>query len=116
MSFENHIKEWVTIDNKLKILNSTLKDLRSERNNLGEEIIQYVETNNLNHATVKISDGQLRFTQMKQTAPLTLTYVNQCLKDCIGSEETVQKIMKYIKEKRDAKYIPDIKRSYAKTE
>ena len=116
MSFENQIKDWVSVDNKLKILNNTIKELRMERNNLGEEIIQYIETNNLNHATVKISDGQLRFAHMKQTAPLTLTYINQCLKDCIGSEETVQKIMKHIKEKRDAKYIADIKRSYAKIE
>ena len=34
--------------------------------------------------------------------------------DCIQDEENVKKIMKYIKQKREVKYVPDIKRSYKK--
>lgn len=116
MSFEGKIKEWVSLDNKLKILNGTIKELRSERNNLGDGIIQYVETNELNNATVRISDGNLRFTQNKQTAPLTLTYINQCLTECLKDENHVKQIMTHIKKNRETKYVPDIKRSYAKSE
>jgi hypothetical protein len=112
MSFEESIKNWVTTDNKIRSLNEQLKALREERNNANETIMAYVETNKLANATVKISDGKLRFTSARQTAPLTLKYLNECLTKCIQNEEQVGLIMKYIKESRNVKYIPDIKRSY----
>ena len=112
MSFEESIQNWVTTDNKIRSLNEQLKALREERNNANETIMAYVETNKLANATVKISDGKLRFTSARQTAPLTLKYLNECLTKCIQNEEQVGLIMKYIKESRNVKYMPDIKRSY----
>ena len=112
MSFEESIKNWVTTDNKIRSLNEELKALREERNNANETIMAYVETNKLANATIKISDGKLRFTSARQTAPLTLKYLNECLTKCIQNEEQVGLIMKYIKESRNVKYMPDIKRSY----
>ena len=112
MSFEESIQSWVTTDNKIRSLNEQLKALREERNNANETIMAYVETNKLANATVKISDGKLRFTSARQTAPLTLKYLNECLTKCIQNEEQVGLIMKYIKESRNVKYMPDIKRSY----
>ena len=112
MSFEESIKNWVTTDNKIRSLNEQLKGLREERNSANDAIMTYVETNKLANATVKISDGKLRFTSARQTAPLTLKYLNECLTKCIQNEEQVGLIMKYIKESRNVKYIPDIKRSY----
>ena len=114
MSFETSIQEWVSLDNQLRTLNDKVKELRSERNDIGDNIITYVETNELNHAVVKISDGRLRFGVTKQTAPLTLRHVEDCLKKCINDEEKVSAIMKYIKETRYVKENTDIKRTYAK--
>ena len=112
MSFEQSIQNWVTTDNQIRLLNEQLRGLREERNNANEEIMSYVETNKLANATVKISDGKLRFTSTRQTAPLTLKYIEECLTKCIQNEEQVGLIMKYIKESRNVKYMPDIKRSY----
>jgi hypothetical protein len=112
MSFEESIQNWVTTDNKIRSMNEELKALREERNHANKSIMTYVETNKLANATVKISDGKLRFTSARQTAPLTLKYLNECLTKCIQNEEQVGLIMKYIKESRNVKYIPDIKRSY----
>ena len=64
------------------------------------------------NATVKISDGKLRFTSSRQTPPLTFKHIEECLTKCIQNPEQVEKIMTYIKETRDIKYIPDIKRTY----
>ena len=65
MSFENQIQQWVSLDNQLKQLNEKVKDLRDKRNNLEENITSYASENNLSNATVKISDGRLRFTNTK---------------------------------------------------
>ena len=112
MSFEESIQSWVTTDNKIRLLNEQLKVLRGERNSANEAIMTYVETNKLANATIKISDGKLRFASARQIAPLTLKYIEECLTKCIQNTDQVGLIMKYIKESRNVKYIPDIKRSY----
>jgi len=110
MSFEENIKKWVALDNQLKTLNEKAKQMRDDKNALEEGIMSYVETNNLSNATVTISDGKLRFLSSKQTAPLTLKHVEECLSKMIGNENQVFQIMKVIKDTREVKYTADIKR------
>jgi len=110
MSFENNIKKWVSLDNQIKSMNDKIKNMRDEKNSTEESILEYIETNNLKNATINISDGKLRFTTTKQTPPLTLKYIEECLSKCIPNEEQVKVVMNVIKESREVKYIPDIKR------
>lgn len=112
MSFEDQIKSWVNLDNQIRILNEKLKDLRGQRTDANEEIMHHVETENLNNAIVQISDGKIRFTETKQTAPLTLKLIKECLTNCISTERNVETIMQHIKESREVKVINDIKRTY----
>ena len=111
-SFENNIKTWVNIDNQIKSLNETARELREQRNELCEEILNYAGSNNLGNATVQISDGRLRFATSRSTAPLTLRFIQNCLEDVITDQESVGKIMKYIKSKREVRTTSDIKRYY----
>ena len=111
-SFENNIKTWVNIDNQIKSLNETARELREQRNELCEEILSYAGSNNLGNATVQISDGRLRFATSRSTAPLTLRFIQNCLEDVITDQESVGKIMKYIKSKREVRTTSDIKRYY----
>tara|TARA_B100000963_G_C22637723_1_gene678518 strand:- start:6297 stop:6641 length:345 start_codon:yes stop_codon:yes gene_type:complete len=111
-NFENNIKNWVNIDNQIKALNEKTRELREERNELCEEILNYAGSNNLGNATVEISDGKLKFATSRSTAPLTLRFVQKCLEDVISDQESVGKIMKYIKSKREVRTSSDIKRYY----
>jgi len=113
MSLEENIKKWVSIDNQLKTLNEKVKDLRETKNNTEQFILDYVDENKMNNATINISDGKLKFVNNKQTAPLTLKYVEECLTHFVKNEEQVELIMNYIKETREIKYVPDIKRIYS---
>ena len=113
MSFEQSIQQWVLLDNQIKKLTDKVKELRELKNNQSETILQHVETNNLSNATVQISDGKLKFASLRQTTPLTFKFVEDCLNKCIGNTEQVEKIITFIKESRETKYIPDIKRTYA---
>ena len=38
MSFEENIKQWVLLDNQLKILNEKAKEIREKRNSVNEYI------------------------------------------------------------------------------
>ena len=63
----------------------------------------------------KLTDGKLKFQNTRVTAPLTFRFLEECLNECINGEEQVKQIIKYIKSKREVKYVPDIKRSYSQT-
>ena len=73
MNFEENIKQWVLLDNQIKIHADKVKELRELKQNHSEIILQHVETNSLSSATVQISDGRLKFTPTRQTTPLTFT-------------------------------------------
>ena len=110
MSFQENIKKWVSLDNELKTIHEKTKQLREDKNAIEEGILNYVNSNNLSNATINISDGKLRFVSAKQTAPLTLKHVEESLLKIIGNEKQVISIMNVIKNTREVKYKPDIKR------
>lgn len=110
--FTNMIKEWVTIDNELRELSLKSKSLREKKNNVNNNVINYIENNNLDNAIIKISDGTLKFNYTNISQPLTFKYINECLSDIINDKNQVEAIINYIKNKRNVKSIMDIKRNY----
>ena len=112
-SFENNIRQWVTIDNQLKKYSSEMKRLREQKSNLSNNILAHAVDNNLSHSVIEISDGSLKFQNVKVTSPLTFKLVKEALEDCIDNEEHVAAIMKAIKDKRESKYVYDIRRTYS---
>jgi hypothetical protein len=112
--FQENIKEWVSIDNKIKNLQQNVKELRQTKNGLTDNIFQYAETNNLENAVIQISDGKLKFQNVKSTSPLTFGLLKQCLNECIQDSEQVESLIQYIKSKRTSRTNYDIKRTYRK--
>jgi len=110
MSFEGQIQQWVSIDNQLKQLNEKSKELREKRNVLEQNITTYANNNNLYNATVQISDGKLKFANTKIPEPLTFKYLEKTLGEVIKNESQVKLIMEHIKQKRNIKVVPEIKR------
>lgn len=114
MNFENTIQQWVSLDNQLKQINEKTKELREKRNKLEENILQYASSNNLSQSVVNISDGKLKFTQTRVQEPLTFKYLERTLSEVIKNESQVKIIMEHIRQKRENKLVPEIKRFYNK--
>ena len=112
MSFEQQIQQWVSIDNQMKILNDKMKELRDKKNTISEQINTHIETTDLSNTSVKLNDGLLKFVKVKETQQLTFKYLETCLSEIIKNEEQVKKIVEYIKNKREVKYVSEIKRIY----
>ena len=112
--FQNNIKEWVHYDNESQRLLQQLKTIREQKNNCLESIIDYSNQNSLNNHTIQISDGRLRISHYRQSNPLSLQFIEQCLQDVIQDNSHVEHIMNYIKEKRPHKIEQSLKRYYNK--
>lgn len=110
MSFEGQIQQWVSVDNQLKQLNEKVRELREKRNTLEGKLVTYASENNLSNATVKISDGRLKFTNTRVQEPLTFKYLEKTLSEVIKNESQVKLIMEHLKQKRTTKLVPEIKR------
>jgi hypothetical protein len=111
--FQDGIKKWVEVDNKIKILNEEMKLLRGIKTNTMEFILDYAEDNNLQNAIIEITDGKLKFQQSKTTKPLTFKFLESCLHECIKDENQVKQIVNYVKKKREIKYSNYISRTYS---
>lgn len=108
------IQQWVKLDNNIKLTNKRLQESRKEKNEIGQEINDIVYKNNWQHAEIEISDGKLRFNEVKVTSPLTFGFLKECLSHFIEDEKQLNTIITYIKEQRQIKYNKDIKRIYNK--
>jgi len=111
-SFEDNIRSWVQVDNQLKTLQEQVKTLREQKTALTQNIHHYANANNLTDRTVNISDGRLRFSQTQSPQALTFRFLEQALAEIIPNPETVNQILTHIKNKREIRHMPDIKRYY----
>lgn len=112
MSFENQINEWIELDNQLKLLNEKMKTIRDKKNIMTKQILSYVDQNNLSDKTIKIPNGSLKFVNSNTSQAITFKYLETSLSEIIKNETQVQKILEYIKQRREIKHQMDIKRFY----
>jgi hypothetical protein len=112
MSFENNIKTWVLVDNEIKRINDKLKSLREQKNKLNADITSHITSNKMENSQVNIGDGRLKFTTVKIQQPLTFTYLEDTLSEIIKDKAHATAILNHLKNKRECKMVPEIKRYY----
>lgn len=110
--FDKQIQKWVEVDNKIKKMNAELKSSRELKNDLESSIMTTINNKKLLNTSLSLPDGKLRFVETKTTNPISLTFIEKCLNDLIPNKSQVQHILKYMKEKREIKVNPEIKRYY----
>jgi len=104
MDLDNEVKQWLTVDNQLKLYNEKIKELRVKRNQLENNIVNHAVTNN----TLKIGD-KLKIVTVNQAEPLTFRYLEKSLGEIIKSETQVNQILDHIREKREIRKVFEIK-------
>ncbi len=110
MNFENQIKQWVQLDDQLKRFNQQIRELREKKISLEKTITTYTASNNLSGTTLQVSDSKLKFVNTRVPETLTFKYLEKSLNEIIKNENQVKSIMDHIKQKREFKIVPEIKR------
>lgn len=114
-AFEAQIKQWVLLDNQLKELNERTKEAREKRRKLEESLTTYASTNNLSNSTIQIGGGtKLKFATANVAEPLTFKYLEKALSQVIRNPTQVKQIVDHVKQNREIKTVPEIKRYVAK--
>ena len=109
-TFEQKIQRWVSLDNQIKSYAEKINELREAKTRVNEEILEHVEKNNLDKATVQITGGRLRFVKSRVANPLSFKYIEKTLATIISNPTQVNQIVDVLKENRDIKTVTEIKR------
>lgn len=116
VDFENKIKQWIQLDNKLTEIDEQSMHLREQKNELERCIITYASSNNLPFL-IQVHDmpgGRLKLTPKRITEPLTFSYLETTLGDIIKNENELNSILHHIRKKRETKTVLEIKRIFVK--
>jgi hypothetical protein len=105
------IQKWVLIDTQLKMINEKTKKIREMKNELTEQICLYKTNNNIDN-TIRITDGELKFYEKKESKPLSFNYIETCLANLITDKKQLEFVVKYLKDNREISTSTDIRRVY----
>ena len=111
MSLEDNIKKWVEYDSLIKAHNEKIRQLRSQRHNTEEQILNSIKEQE-KKPIINISDGVLKFSTISVQQPLSYRLIENSLKKIIKNEHQTVLIMNTIRENRTSKEYDAIKRYY----
>ena len=115
MDLETAVKNWVTVDNKVRVLNQHIRNVREERNTSEKNLMKCIESNELQNSTINISDGRLKYKISKYNPPLTLKNVRNCLEKHLDDREKIDDILNALKHDKPTIHKPSINRIYNTT-
>ena len=111
MNFESSIREWMRLDNEIKSKLLEIKKLKIDKEEVHNNILEYIRENKLEEITIKIGDGKLRLASTNVSQPLSYKFLSETLVDYFEDDgDVVSEIIEYIKEKRPTKTVTELKR------
>jgi len=96
------------------LIHEKTREIRNKKNELLDEISQYVKNNNIENKTIEITDGSLKFYEKKEYSPLTFTYIEESLAKILTDKSQVDYVIEFLKKNREVKYSVDIRRTLYK--
>tara|TARA_A100001015_G_scaffold233806_1_gene265062 strand:+ start:206 stop:562 length:357 start_codon:yes stop_codon:yes gene_type:complete len=109
----NNILDWLSMDNEIKSLQKKIRDIRKEKKNKTNEIVEVMKSHEI--ACFDTSDGKLIYTQQKTKAPLSKKHLINSLSNYFNNDpENVKKLSEYILSTRKDKITETIKRKIKK--
>jgi hypothetical protein len=110
--FEQNLRKWAILDNKIRASNAEVKEMRTQRDQLSTTICNTMKTNGWQNKKINTGDSTITYCEKNEMSSLTFTYVEKCLAEIMPDKEKVQFIMKYLKEKREVKRVTDLRRVF----
>jgi len=109
----NHLKDWITIDNKILNLQKQMKEFRMQKKDLTNDLMDVMKTNEIECFDIK--DGKIMYTKTKTKAPLNKKTLLTALSTYYqNNSQKAEEISNYILDSREEKERESIKRKINK--
>ena len=84
----NYIKEWMTVEDEMKVLQKELKERRIKKKALTESLVDIMKTNDID--CFDMTGGNIIYTKNKVKQPLSKKYLMDCLGKYFEENPNVQ--------------------------
>ena len=112
--FEKYMRKWAMLDNKIRESNAELKEMRKEKENASATICDFLKSKGLEKKKIETGDSVITFYEKNEFSSLTFGYLEKCLGEIIPEKDSVEYIIKYLKDKREIKKTNDLRRVFSK--
>lgn len=96
--FKQMVISWVEIDDQIRSINAKMKDLKTEKKEYEEKILDYLGS--INENVIEITDGKLRRNVSKTKAALKQETIQTALEECVKDVEKASQMTHFILSKR----------------
>lgn len=102
------IKEWISVDNELKVLLKETKLRRERKKELSDILVNELRDSDIDGWNTK--EGKLEYHTTKVKSSLSKKLLKKALEELIGDNEKVEEMTKFILDSREVKEKEIIKR------
>ena len=92
----SHIKEWISIDEEVKLLKKEIKIRQERKKNLTHDLVEVMKSNEID--AFDINNGKLIYTKRKTKQAISKKLLLSSLQDMFETPEEVNKITEHILE------------------
>ena len=108
-----NVKDWITIDNEIRKLQSAIKERRKQKKELTENLVNTMKQNDID--VFNIPDGELIYTKTRSKTPLSKKHLLLSLSEYFkDNKDMVDQLGKFILDSRKIKEKENIKRKIKK--
>jgi|TARA_Y100000992_G_scaffold172588_2_gene116277 hypothetical protein len=107
------IKEWIAIDEEMKLLRKELKERRERQKNLTHNLVEVMKNNEID--AFDINEGKLLYSKRTTKQPLSNKLLLSSLQKLYENNDEAEKVMQHILESREEKIKEIIRRKIIKT-
>jgi hypothetical protein len=112
---EKNMRQWTILDNKIRELNQEIKAARSQKNEIGSAVCEFMKTRGLENKKIDIGNSVVSIYEKNEYSSLTFGYIEKCLGEIIPEKDKVALIIKQLKDKREIKKSSDLRRRFKDT-
>ena len=110
----NTVKEWITIDNEIKLLQKEIKNRKKNKKDITANLLDIMKTNDIGQ--LNIPDGELLYKKYKKKAPLSKKHLITSISNYFKNDnpELITELTTFIMDTREIKEVENIKRKIKK--
>ena len=111
----NNIKEWMQIEDEMKVLQKELKERRDKKKLLTATLVDIMKTNEID--CFDMTEGKISYTKSKVKQPLSKKYLMDCLGKYFEENPNVQAddVANFVMENRQVKTTEGIRHKIQKS-
>jgi hypothetical protein len=94
-------QRWLELDDTIRRSNELVKDIRSERNKVGDDLVELLQSQGYNKPSLRLGGETIALTESRRRAPLTLELVGTAMLQAGVEAHKMQEVIGWLERQRE---------------